>query len=73
MSTKVVLSRRQVRIEMAAQEISCGELAKEAGVCTKIVSYARSGVPIGRRSAEKIAKALRCEIENLIDNEVTYQ
>lgn len=73
MSTKVTLSRRQVRIEMAAQDISCGELAKNAGVCTKIVSYARSGVPIGKKSAEKIAKALCCKVENLIDNEVTYQ
>lgn len=72
MSTKVTLSRIQVRIEMAAQDISCGELAKKASVCTKIVSSARSGVPIGKKSAEKIAKALGCKIENLIDDEVTY-
>ena len=72
MSTKVTLSHIQVRIEMSAQDISCGELAKKASVCTKIVTSARSGVPIGKKSAEKIAKALGCKIENLIDDEVTY-
>lgn len=56
MSTKVTLSRIQVRIEMETQDISCGELQKRQAFVQKLCPPQGAACPSERKALKKLQK-----------------
>ena len=67
MKNSIRIDRIKLGIEMLKQDISQKELAELTGVSRATINYIRSGKSCSKEVADKIAKALKVKLENIME------
>lgn len=62
------LDRIKLICEMAKRDMTATELAKESGISRATITGVRSGKSCNDQTGAKIARALRVDINDLVEN-----
>lgn len=62
------INRIKLHTQMLMKDISTVELAKDTGISRATISGIRGGKSCLSETAEKIAEALKCKVEDLLED-----